>query len=142
MNVFTNIAERGEACNSAHNVSAMPNYRLAWSGYDVLGTPRVAAILLPFPELVNIFHPPPLSTNDEESFVVDPQVDDLDSLDVVEHLVYEPVRVLTPLASRPWTLTSLCRCSTVIEVDARSAFLFGVSAQLKEQYACLTTVTI
>jgi hypothetical protein len=64
MNVFKNIAKRDEACNSAHNVSAMPDYQLAWLSYYVLGTPRAAAILLPFQRLVNIFHVPPSPTND------------------------------------------------------------------------------
>ncbi|CBE67136.1 protein of unknown function [Candidatus Methylomirabilis oxygeniifera] len=46
---------------------------------------------MPFQGLVNVFHAPPLPTNDEELFVTSPQTDDLDSLDVVQHLVYEPV---------------------------------------------------
>lgn len=38
-----------------------------------------------------MFQAKSLPTNDEGSFVMGPQPDDLDSLDVGQHLVYDPV---------------------------------------------------
>lgn len=52
--------------------------------------------MLPFEELAKMFQAQSLPTNDEGSFVMGPQTDDLDGLDVVQYLVYKSVLDANP----------------------------------------------